>query len=403
MSSPAADMCNQFEEYSTNGSDHSAVGRFLQVAAEEYKPYHGYVVLALVLVNSVFCIMNVFILNHPNMRSPTNFLLSCIAEADGLVMVTYAVYAINFCLLKPCALVNGMSYVDAGVLYWFIFFVSTGHCCSIWLAVFLAALRLSSIGHIQSGNTFLSRCHRRIIPIFPICSMAICSSTLITHRIILFEEDLPSPNGGNETIKRYVYNVQATSKSGIWVQAILVRLLPCFLLCVLSFGIVRRLLQHDSHRRRRLGIRDYKAQRTSCLLVAVAILFVTIEMPQGILLTVSIINHNFFLEIYNPLGDFLDLMTLVRTIANFLIYCFISRNYRDHIRRLNQIYFIGKLFRNKSPDHQVMTVTQEAEKADACRAPTRVTLTQQVELTMEFERGLVDGPDDGVTGVSRLL
>lgn len=75
--------------------------------------------------------------------------------------------------------------------------------------------------------------------------------------------------------------------------------------------------------------------RTTLMLIIVCILFLITEFPQAILIFFSIIqgdSHNpqsFYRRVYTPLGDLLDMLALINNSINFLLYCTMSRAFRN--------------------------------------------------------------------------
>lgn len=138
-----------------------------------------------------------------------------------------------------------------------------------------------------------------------------------------------------------------------WIQAILVKLVPCTGLTILSVLLVHFMKQTEA-RRRRLGggpkkakattmakakakasprdedSRDRKTNRTTRMLLVVVALFLLTEFPQGILSLLSgVLSGDFVEEVYVPLGDLLDIVTLVNNGVNFILYCSMSKQFRD--------------------------------------------------------------------------
>ena len=70
--------------------------------------------------------------------------------------------------------------------------------------------------------------------------------------------------------------------------------------------------------------------RTTLMLVFVCALFLLAEFPQCILIFLSIImSESFYSDVYLPLGDLMDIIALVNNSINFIIYCFMSKSFRD--------------------------------------------------------------------------
>ncbi len=75
--------------------------------------------------------------------------------------------------------------------------------------------------------------------------------------------------------------------------------------------------------------RDRKTNRTTRMLLTVVFLFLLTEFPQGILNLLNGILPYFVDEIYGPLGDLIDILALINNGINFILYCTMSKQFRD--------------------------------------------------------------------------
>jgi len=73
---------------------------------------------------------------------------------------------------------------------------------------------------------------------------------------------------------------------------------------------------------------DGDHNRTTAMLVAVVLSFVATELPQGVIALMSGFNESIFNDVYVPLGDVWDILVLVNSAVNFVLYCIMSRQYR---------------------------------------------------------------------------
>ena len=75
--------------------------------------------------------------------------------------------------------------------------------------------------------------------------------------------------------------------------------------------------------------------RTTMMLIIVCILFLITEFPQSILLFFAIImDESYYQNVYMPLGDLLDIIALINNSINFLLYCSMSRAFRNTFYKL---------------------------------------------------------------------
>ena len=119
-----------------------------------------------------------------------------------------------------------------------------------------------------------------------------------------------------------------------WIQAILVRLGPCLVLTALSALLVKTMRHADARLKswesgsslQRLK-RQRATNRTTRMLLAVVILFLITEMPQGVVMLLGGLDRQFTAGIYLNLGDLFDILALVNSGINFVLFCTMSRQF----------------------------------------------------------------------------
>lgn len=72
--------------------------------------------------------------------------------------------------------------------------------------------------------------------------------------------------------------------------------------------------------------------RSSFTLVTVCFLFFIAEFPQAILLFLSLLDENFYNEVYRLLGDLMDILVLINYSICFSLYCSMSQEFRHNFR-----------------------------------------------------------------------
>lgn len=77
--------------------------------------------------------------------------------------------------------------------------------------------------------------------------------------------------------------------------------------------------------------RKVPKDHTTPMLVAILFIFLVAELPQGLLLVLTGIfsSETFNKKIYMPLGDFMDLLSLLNSAIGFVIYVGMSRKFRS--------------------------------------------------------------------------
>lgn len=78
--------------------------------------------------------------------------------------------------------------------------------------------------------------------------------------------------------------------------------------------------------------------RTTLMLIVVCVLFLLTEFPQCVLLIFSIYSPKFYEEVYTPMGDLIDIIALANNSINFLLYCTMSKAFRDTFYKIMSKY-----------------------------------------------------------------
>lgn len=74
---------------------------------------------------------------------------------------------------------------------------------------------------------------------------------------------------------------------------------------------------------------ERRTDRTTKMLVAVLMLFLITEFPQGILGLLSVaLGRCFFRTCYYLFGEVMDILALLNGAINFILYCSMSRQFR---------------------------------------------------------------------------
>lgn len=192
-------------------------------------------------------------------------------------------------------------------------------------------------------------------------------------------------------------------KVNFWVFSVVTKLGPCFLLTYLSLALISTLVEVDKRKARlhnrgvfrddstlsrsqsvternmrigdmtkRSSISKYYAERTNRMLVAVLLLFLVTEFPSGILVLLSgIFGDHFFQEVYSPLGEILDILALINSSVNFILYCTMSGAFRKTFKSLFCAFNITTLHINRGQRPYAIEVTAR-QRSSSIRTATFV-------------------------------
>ncbi|KAK2142487.1 hypothetical protein LSH36_949g00001 [Paralvinella palmiformis] len=337
--------------YQINGSESSADSYHYSGADKLasfnifYKPYHGYIATIVCILGIIANMLNIVVLTRRNMISATNCILTGLAVSDGLTLVAYLPFALRFYCLYGTEVSPERNTLGAiRFMLFYACFSVVVHTVSIWLTVTLTVFRYIFIKHPRRG-TVMCTLQRAKIAVFLnyVVTLIVCIPNFVT--ITVQGSPMMAPDNStyylwfvqyklDNAVDNFVY------KFNFWIQAILVKLVPCVGLTILSALLVRTMKKADRRRRNlkmkstmksaeRESSRDRKTNRTTRMLLVVVFLFLLTEFPQGILNLLSGILSHFVEEVYWPLGDLVDILALINNCVNFILYCSMSKQFRD--------------------------------------------------------------------------
>ncbi|KAH3787806.1 G-protein coupled receptor dmsr-1-like [Dreissena polymorpha] len=316
----------------------------LQELKSSYANIHGYLSTAVCLIGILANIANIVVLNKKHMRTSTNIILMWLAVADLCTMIDYVTFALRFYVFKEEGMPSMFYNRTYGWMCYLLFhanFSLSMHSISIWLTIMLASFRFIYIFMFSRANKYCSIRHAKIVILtIYIGAVVLCIPNYISNYWI--QSNVKNTvTGKNETVFSfhqrnhgpYVYIFDMN----YWIQSILIKLVPCVLLTILTIMLILGLRKaHQNHVQvKSQGMRKddvekhHEHYRTTGMLLAVVILFLIVELPQGIMTLLMIFMQDLYNELYNPLGDVLDIVALLNNAVNFVLYCSMSKQFRD--------------------------------------------------------------------------
>ncbi|KDR23127.1 FMRFamide receptor, partial [Zootermopsis nevadensis] len=317
---------------------------------------HGYVSLVVCLFGSVANSLNIAVLTRREMTSPTNALLTGLAVADLLVMLEYIPFACHMYMPQGAwrSATDRYSYPWAAFVLFHSNFAQVCHTVSIWLTVTLAVWRYIAVAHPQRNREWC--CMKTTIAAIVsayIVSPLLCIPLFLAFsihpknaavdkygQIVRTSKDM----GDAKNMTLYIVNISELGKANgnllshinFWVYSVVIKLMPCAALTELSRRLICALLQTKRRRQQltsgsaRVLDKQRQTDRTTRMLLAVLLLFLLTEFPQGILGLLSVwFGENFFKNCYQKLGEVMDILALINSAINFILYCTMSRQFRS--------------------------------------------------------------------------
>ncbi|XP_031848230.1 G-protein coupled receptor dmsr-1 isoform X2 [Nomia melanderi] len=330
----------------------------LQSFHSRYFQLHGWISLFVCIFGSIANILNILVLTRREMRSPTNIILTGLALADLLVMIDYIPYAFHLYLYRRSRK-DKFSYGWAIFVLFHSNFAQVCHTISICLTLILAVWRYVAVAKKNREWCSYRRTIFAILITYALCPV-LCVPLYITTEVrekveVLDSNDSPVV----ETVNTTLYFVQFTETAenhdvlkalNFWIYSIVIKLFPCVVLTVVILKLLQVLLEAKRRRRKltnmhednfdrkkssRRADKERQTDRTKMMLLAVLLLFLLTELPQGILGLCSVLlGPGFFRTCYLMLGDVIDMLTLVNSAINFILYCTMSRQFRKTFNEL---------------------------------------------------------------------
>ncbi|CAG9795777.1 unnamed protein product [Diatraea saccharalis] len=293
--------------------------------------------------------MNVAVLTRRDMAAaPINRLLKWLAVADVFVMLEYVPFAIYRYLVLPEKL--DFPYSWAVYLLFHMHFAQILHTASICLTLSLAIWRYIAIKYSDRSHILCTerRCSIAILSSF-ILPPILCIPTFMVFDI--HTKNVTDGHGGYTKAYHLDTDYEGTLyQANFWVHSVLIKLLPCSILTVISVWLIKALYKANQHQKqirnynacsaaenmiKRQNKADKRTDRTTKMLLAVLLLFLLTELPQGILgLMSGLLGWCFFKMCYNRIGEVMDILALLNGSINFILYCSMSRQFRQTFRQL---------------------------------------------------------------------
>ena len=170
--------------------------------------------------------------------------------------------------------------------------------------------------------------------------------------------------------------------------SVFIKLIPCAILSIFSACLINMLLKIKKRRRnlidgnenlmscqspRHRARSPNTADQTTVMLLSVLILFLLTELPQATLGLTSVIKGvDFFHNCYYKFGELMDILALLNSAVNFILFCVMSSQFRRTFKRL----FIPEVIQERFRLNDIPRVSSEVITArDSPISMTHVTQT----------------------------
>ncbi|XP_043281381.1 G-protein coupled receptor dmsr-1-like isoform X2 [Venturia canescens] len=378
---------------------------------QEYAKMHGWASLLVCIFGSIANSLNIMVLSRREMSSPTNAILTGLAVADLLVMMEYIPYASHMYLYhRPrrdtytygWAVFVFFHSIFTQVCHTISIWLTV--TLAIWRYIAVAHPQRNREWCSFRRTVFA------IAGAYVICPL-ICLpgyfTTALTSKVEILDSEGRSPNmtiynatigndtasalGANKFVNSTLWYVDLSETmkvnsllnlANFWMYSVVIKLIPCLALTILSLRLILALMEAKKRRKMlttatlvrtdeknidnnhsldvvtngkksvkkkssRLLDKERQTDRTTRMLLAVLLLFLLTEFPQGVLGLLSVIlGSGFFRTCYVKLGELMDILALINSAINFILYCAMSRQFRT---TFSQLFCRWKLFGRWTP------------------------------------------------------
>nr|ANO39049.1 GCR082 [Schmidtea mediterranea] len=301
-----------------------------------------FIIIFLMSTNISICI----VLNKRHMRSPTNVILMSLALADMFTGVfPLPVYLINN---YPTFLTQYQNNITISVAIFVLNVVlpTICHTASIWLTVILAIQRYIYIT-MPLKVDHICKIKNSIKMVIAVIFLSICFNwPLISPQFLKFNL-VCSDNSTHILVMKCHSSGSRLMIIYYFSRLLLMHVAPCALLLSFSVLLIIAMKKVAIRRRKLLNLSKKAESRmlgwdsntTSRMLVVVVTIFLIVELPNGIFITIYTISQMLFITIFSDellgkLTHICNLATMISYLFNFFVYCTMSKQFRETYKTL---------------------------------------------------------------------
>ncbi|XP_062587063.1 G-protein coupled receptor dmsr-1-like [Saccostrea cucullata] len=311
---------------------------------------HGYFILTLCCFGIPTNIVNIIILTHKSLRSPVNNILTGIAISDLVTMVITVPLGLHFYIRNGLDITeNKYTYEWSMFLAFYAMMTITMQTVSIWLGVCMSFFRYVYIKTMGAGRQNIdskTSCFLTLFMFFLVIVIYIPTYSFVSIKEKTCYNDIENRTVDYYRLEPLMSNEKPslTHAYSMWIYAVLGKWIPCFLITLFG-GCLLHSLQENTRRTIHLNgshatSRLKQHRRTTAMLLTIILMYIIASLPQSILLIVSFANKAFFVNEYALLGDTFDILSLINNSINFVLYCAMSRQFRDLLKQCVCQYFV---------------------------------------------------------------
>lgn len=320
--------------------------RFYEIYDKAHLPLSSIICLFGVVTNT----LNVCVLTRPSMVSPINIILTGLSISQLCLVSNYFVLLMFNVCADSCEWPSLHSYsavtykwlnVNLNVVFHKIAFT---HTLILALARFLA-LKAPTF----SRTSINAHTSKMVVLITYILLPVLCTPMFFMSYVA----EKPSACGLEVTYDLEYRDSPVLIQVDMWLFSVVFKLIPSSAIAVLSFFLISSLKSYDrkkakltrgpsnlvalagSLRRKACEGKKRARKKQTKMLVMVALFCASVELPHGMVnLLTAIFGRQFAHEVYDNVGDLFEMLTLLYSSVNFLLYCLMNKDYQETFARL---------------------------------------------------------------------
>ncbi|VDO18681.1 unnamed protein product [Heligmosomoides polygyrus] len=386
-------------------------------------PLYGYVMPVIVTLTLATNSFIVVVLSHRYLRTPTNFVLLAMAVSElltGLCVMPWFLYYFTFSGFESDVKYGLSSFWCNAVPYMAAILPSVFHTTAIWLTVYLAIQRYIYICVPTLVRRFCTM-SRSKEAIFAIC---IASVLMYIPDVFAFENESLEVIDFRKNGTRMCYRHQTWLPKAVGTdlfynltyctQTIFVHLIPCAMLVVFTWKLIRAIqiadqrhsnLLFKSSRRKLSELPSSESLAPECnlskllkprdsvsepkraqvlkqntrMLLVVIVLFLVTEIPAALIFIIHVLSVS--LKSYVINYQLLNVLLIVRNVLivisypfRFTIYCGMSQQFRDVVRqvRLSLLALIFRIYQDMPTIFENASDENLFARAQSCQPLIRI-------------------------------
>lgn len=336
-----------------------------------YDVIHGYLAVTCCVLGVVSCIINIIILTRPHMQSPSNLILTTLASIDLVELCSYGVHAAywyihgRFFMPKDFECCQTHALRVASLASYLLRY--TCHATNLWLTVSLALVQYVFVClHPFGVNQFTTARAKLIVFTVSVVVVVVCIPQYATFKIVAqpcmpqcYVEVYRFDNDEDPTyhdVMKYLTTI----------LVVLLKILPCVVLAMFSILLIVHIKQADQRRKRLFedSIRHdshnnhsnsnsnnltftsvrhnhhdnhllTEQRRTTQMLVLIVVGFIITETAPGLVILAlradtPVIDAMPYMEHRSKF----EALVILNSIGNFIIYCAMSRQFRQTFKSI---------------------------------------------------------------------